>query len=341
MPRRRVEGAPRKSRKVPHRTPSLHAASVIGVDIGASKVATAVVDVHGQVVRESGRMRHENDGPEGVLRTVVEGIEACLVEDRPRRPSAIGVGIAGQVEEHTGLIHYSPNLRWKNFPLGDRLRAQFGVPVVVANDVRTAAVGEWRHGAGVGETDLFVLIVGTGVGGAAIVGGRLLTGATNTLGEVGHWTLVAGGRPCHCPNRGCFEAYVGGWALAERARELVARELEAAEPLVRRAGSIDRITGQTVTQAYRAGDPLARELVQETIEYLESGAVGIVNAFNPRRLILGGGMIQGLPDVIPGIQAAIRKRSQPAAAEVQVVRSVLGDHAAIVGAAAIAREQLS
>jgi glucokinase len=314
---------------------------IVGVDVGASKVSAATVDARGVVENETVRRRQSGDGPEEVLATIVEAVRSTLTSQEAAGIGAIGLGIAGQVEAETGVIRYSPNLRWENIPLGDRIRTAFRAPVVVANDVHAAAVGEWRYGAGMGERDLFVLIVGTGVGGAAVVDGHLLTGATNTFGEVGHVTLVAGGRPCHCPNRGCLEAYVGGWALAERARELVARELEAAEPLVRRAGSIDQITGQTVTQAYREGDPLARRLVHETIDYLEAGVVGIVNTFNPHRLLIGGGMLQGLPDVIPGIQEAIRRRCQPAAANVEVRRGRLGDQAAIVGAARLARERLS
>jgi glucokinase len=315
--------------------------TVIGIDVGATKIAAAIVGREGKVSGETVRERREADGPEEVLAIMIEAVRTSLRKYRGLRPDAIGVGIAGQVEARTGLIHYSPNLRWENFPLGDRLRTAFHVPVVVANDVQAAVVGEWHHGAGIGESDLFMLVIGTGVGGGAVIGGKLLTGSTNTFGEVGHLTLVAGGRPCHCPNRGCFEAYVGGWAVAERARELVARELEAAEPLVRRAGSIDRITAQTVTEAYRAHDALAINLIRDTIGYLETGIVGIVNTFNPRRLILGGGMIQGLPDVIPGIQAAIRDRCQPAAAGVEVVRAGLKRHSAIVGAASLARERLN
>ncbi|MFZ1024545.1 MAG: ROK family protein, partial [Thermoplasmata archaeon] len=312
---------------------------VVGVDIGATKIAAAIVSPRGRVGDETVRNRRETDGPEAVVATIVEATRTTLSKMRGAQLAAIGVGIAGQVEAESGLIHYSPNLRWENFPLGDQLRAAFDAQVMVANDVHAALVGEWRHGAGIGELDLFMLVVGTGVGGGAIVGGRLLTGSTNTFGEVGHLTLVAGGRPCHCPNRGCFEAYVGGWAVAERARELVARELEAAEWLVQRAGSIDLITAQTVTQAYREGDPLVATLVRETIDYLEAGVVGIVNTFNPHRVILDGGMIQGLPDVVPGIQEAIRRRCQPAAAFVEVVRARLGEHAAIVGAASLARER--
>jgi glucokinase len=312
---------------------------VIGVDIGATKVAAAQVSASGELVQHSGRVIHRNDGAEGVLRTVVESIHAC--QDLARGPvAAIGIGIAGQVEAGSGKIHYSPNLRWRNFPLGDRIRAEFEAPVAVMNDARAAAFGEWQCGAGVGERNLFVLIVGTGIGGAVVVDGTLLVGATNTLGEVGHITLVSGGRPCHCPNHGCFEAYAGGWAVGEIARERAAADPVAARALIERAGRLERLDAQIVTQASREGDPFAEGLVREALDHLASGAVAVVNAFNPGVLVLGGGMVEGIPRSIAVVQAAIRERCQPAAAGAKVVPAQLGDRAPLIGAAAVARESL-
>ncbi|MCI4349102.1 MAG: ROK family protein, partial [Thermoplasmata archaeon] len=158
--------------------------------------------------------------------------------------------------------------------------------------------------------------------------------------EIGHTVVRAGGRPCHCPGQGCLEAYASGWAIAERAQERVRTEAQRARRLVRRAGSIDSIDAKSVGDLAHEGDPLCSELMAETATYLSEGVAGIVNAFNPARLILGGGVIEGSPELIDAIRARVRTHCQPPAAEaVEVVRAALGHDAIIVGAAVFARER--
>ncbi|MGI0151809.1 MAG: ROK family protein, partial [Thermoplasmata archaeon] len=149
---------------------------------------------------------------------------------------------------------------------------------------------------------------------------------------------VHDGRRCHCPNRGCLEAYVSGWAIAERAREAARRDPGRAGELQRRAGAITGIDSATVGDAARAGDPLAREILADTIAHLASGIVGIVNACNPRLVILGGGVIEGIPGVLGPLRTQVRRRALRAAtARLRIVRAELGTNAGIIGAAALAR----
>ena len=209
------------------------------------------------------------------------------------------------------------------------------------NDAHAATLAEWRFGAGRGATDLFCMFLGTGIGGSAVVGGRLLEGGSHALGEVGHITVVAGGRKCHCPNWGCLEAYVGGWAISERAREAVRGDRVAGIALVSRAGALESITAQTVFQTYRTGDLLSGRLVRETERYLADGAVSVVNAFNPSLLVLGGGIVAGLPELVPVVEAAIRARCQPPAASAQVLIASFGENAPLVGAGQSARDHVS
>jgi glucokinase len=169
----------------------------------------------------------------------------------------------------------------------------------------------------------------------------LLEGASNAFGEVGHSVLVAGGRPCHCPARGCLEAYVGGWAIAERARERVRSDPTNGEELRRRAGSIAAIDARMVGEAAHAGDRLALDLIRETGDYLASGVVGLVNAFNPARVLLGGGIIEGSPELMEPVVARVAVECQPPAAQVAtVMRVALGHDATLVGAAELARDRL-
>jgi glucokinase len=332
MPRRKRGGASPKSR------PSGRGPLVLGIDLGATKVVSGVVAPDGTILRHSGRHVHANDGPGGVIRTVARSARACLAAGEPM-PTRIGVAVAAQVDPRTGTVVHAPNLGWRDVPLARRLSEELGRPVVIVNDARAATLAEWKHGAGVGANDLFCLTLGTGVGGSAVVGGRLLEGGSHALGEVGHMTIVVGGRRCHCPNWGCLEAYVGGWAIAERAQEAVRADPEGGADLAERAGSIEGITAQLVFQAYRAGDPLAGRIVRETERFLADGAISIVNAFNPAVLVLQGGLVAGLPEFLPVVESAIRARCQPPAAGARVVAAKIGEDASLVGAACVARDR--
>ena len=301
-------------------------------------MVSALVTPDGKVVRHSGRHLHEGEEFERIMATVERSVHAVM-EGLTTEISVAGAGVAAQVDERTGVVLHAPNLGWTDRPFGERLEEMLGVPVRVLNDARAATFGEWKLGAGAGETDLFYLVVGTGIGGSAVVDGQMLRGSKGAAGEVGHMTIVSGGRRCHCPNRGCLEAYAGGWAIAERAQEAARREPKRAGGLLRAAGgTLREITARRVFDAYRARDRLAGRIVRETLEYLADGAVGIANAFNPQLMVLGGGVVEGLPETRAAVERGIRLRCQPPASRARVVRAGLGEDGVVIGAAAWARD---
>jgi glucokinase len=334
MPKAKDPGRTPRGRSAPHVGSDL----VLGIDLGATKVVSALVDPRGRVVHSSGRHLHANDGPGGVIATLVRSAHACL-EFAPETPTIVGVAVAAQVDPRTGTVVHAPNLGWRDVPLARRVGDELGLQPFVVNDARAAAYAEWQFGAGVGSSDMFCLALGTGIGGSVVFGGVLIEGGSHAAGEVGHLTIVSGGRRCHCPNWGCFEAYVGGWAIGERTREAVGADPVAGAEIVRQAGSLEAITAQTLFHAYRGGDPLARRLVRETERYLTDGAVSVVNAFNPSVLVLGGGLIAGMPEFVPAVEGAVRARCQPPAAGARVVHARFAEEAPVIGVAALAREQ--
>ncbi len=312
----------------------------LGVDLGGTKVETALVDAAGCILASQRRLTYPEKGPDRVIADIVVCVESC-VGAAGKIAHGLGVGVAGQVDR-AGTLRFSPNLRWRNVPLKARLEEELGMPVVITNDVRAATWGEWQHGAGQGVDDLVCLFVGTGVGGGIVSGGRLLEGCHNSAGELGHMTIVNGGRQCHCPNRGCLEAYAGGWAIAKRAQEAVRANPQSGQQLVALAESIQQISAATVAQAYTNGNPLASRLVEETAQYLAAGVVSIVNAFNPCLLILGGGVIQGLPSYVPAVEHTVRENALQTAVEgLHIVIAALGDKAGVIGAAALARNKIA
>lgn len=313
----------------------------VGVDLGGTKVLASLVEPGGRVVASERRETDVQAGFEGVVGQVVAAVRACLDRAGPLPVAGVGVGVAGQVMAETGVVSRAPNLFWTDAPLRSALEHALDLPVAVLNDVKAAAWGEWRHGAGAGATDVVVVFVGTGVGGGVISDRRLVSGCTNTAGELGHLTVVAGGRPCRCGNRGCLEAYAGGWAIAERAREAVAASPDEGTALVERAGSPDAITSETVHEARADGDPLATRLVDETAGILAAGMVGVVNAFNPCTLVLGGGVVQHVPLYLERVREHVAERALEAAVgELRITAAELGAEAGTIGAASYTREWL-
>ncbi len=312
----------------------------MGVDLGGSKIETALVNTDGGILASHHRSTHPEKNPDKVIADIVASTKICLREAN-QAAWGLGIGVAGQVDKLTGTVRFAPNLGWRNMPLRARLEEALGLPVVINNDVRAATWGEWRHGAGQGVDDLVCLFIGTGIGGGIISGGCLLKGCYNSAGELGHITIIASGRQCRCPNQGCLEAYASGWAIAERAQEAVRADPRAGQTLVALADDIQHISAATISRAYSDGDSLALRLMEETAQYLAAGVVGIVNAFNPCLLILGGGVIQGLPEYIPLIERSVRANALETAVEhLRIVTAALGNKAGVIGAAALARSKI-
>ncbi|MFC2013553.1 ROK family protein [Chloroflexota bacterium] len=310
---------------------------ILGVDLGGTKIETSLVDTTGHILASHRSPTQPEKGPDGVINDIIECVNSCLGE-ASQSAQALGIGMAGQIEKDTGIVRFAPNLGWHSIPLRAKLEEALALPVIVTNDVRAATYGEWLYGTGQGVKDLVCLFVGTGVGGGIVSGGRLLEGCNNTSGELGHMTIVSGGRQCHCRNQGCLEAYAGGWAIGERVQEAVRNDLKAGKALITLAGSVEKISAATVTEAYANGDPLAQRMVEETAQFLAAGLVGIINAFNPCLVVLGGGVIQGLPVYTSLVQHMVRLKALETALEgLRIVTAALGNKAGVIGAAALAR----
>lgn len=320
MVHRGASGRPRRS-----------GGTILGVDLGATNLRAALVDLEGRIVRRAAPEPVVDRRPAAVLAAI-----GRMARELDPDASAVGVGIsvAAQVDAGGQHVRYAPNLGWQGVPVGRRLSRLLGVPVVLTNDARAATWAEWKLGRGRGCDQLFVLVVGTGVGGGAVVDGHWLSGSACAVGEIGHVTIVAGGRKCTCPNAGCLEAYAGGWAIAERAREAIRADPEAGEAVRRLAGSVDAVTSQTIALAAVRGDPLAVRLREQTAGYLADGAVSVVNAFNPELVLLVGGVVDSWPGIGRKLEGAARRRCQPPAANgVRIRRGALGSDAPLLGAA--------
>lgn len=314
----------------------------VGVDLGGTKIEVALVDATGSVLMRRGLATRIGEGPVVIQTEIIETV-MDLRERAGAGPAALGIGVAGQVDPVTGTVHFAPNLQWREVPIGRVLRDALGMPVFVTNDVRAATWGEWLHGAGRGCGDIVCLFVGTGIGGGVVSGGRMLTGCSNTAGELGHITVDLDGPLCNCGNHGCMEALAGGWAIARRAREAVGNDPVAGALLLRKAGGrAEGINARAVSQAYAEGDPMASRILESAVRALAAGAVSLVNAFNPSLLILGGGVIEGLPWLVDRVDREVHRRALAVAgAPLQVIPSRLGNDAGVIGAGIMAMRLLT
>jgi glucokinase len=261
----------------------------IGVDIGGTKILAGIVTDEGDVVSTARRPTPRNDAND-VLDLVAEVVNE-LVESTPEPIVGVGLGVAGLVDADRSRVYFAPNLRWSQVPVRALLEASTGLPVVVENDGNVAAWGEYVYGAGRGVRDLILVTVGTGIGGGIVIDGALFRGAHGVAGEIGHINAVPDGRPCGCGRNGCLEQYASGNALVREARLLAAeRRSEAGALLALGDGTPEGVQGVHVTEAAKAGDPVATEAFSVVGTWLGRGLADLAATLDPEVFVIGGGV---------------------------------------------------
>ncbi|HEX8306191.1 MAG TPA: ROK family glucokinase [Jatrophihabitans sp.] len=311
-------------------------ALAIGVDIGGTKVAAGVVDDEGRVIDSTRRPTPGSDvaRTEAVIAEVVNELSAR------HRVSAVGIGAAGWIANDLATVLFSPHLAWRDEPLRDALAEAIGVPVVVENDANAAAWAEYRYGAARGARVAVMVTMGTGIGGGLVVDGVLYRGAYGVGCEYGHMCVVPDGRRCACGNRGCWEMYASGRALARDARELADVSPVGAHRLMTLAGGdLNQLTGPLVTEAAREGDPAAVEIYTAMGRWLGRGLANLAAVIDPTVFVIGGGVSEA-GDLLLGParqafgESLTGRGFRPAA---DILLAELGPQAGLVGAADLAR----
>ncbi|KQR00726.1 glucokinase [Arthrobacter sp. Leaf141] len=308
----------------------------IGIDIGGTKVAAGVVDAEGRILREARRSTPGND-PRAVERVIVELVAEL---GQGHRIWSVGIGAAGWMDLDGGTVLFSPHLAWRNEPLRANLQRLLRRPVLLANDADAAAWAEWRFGAGQGEDRLVCITLGTGIGGAMVMDGRVERGRFGVAGEFGHQVIMPGGHRCECGNRGCWEQYASGNALGREARLLASANSPMAQDLLTAVGGhADAITGVVVTELALAGDSASRELLEEVGEWLGLGLANLAAALDPGLFVIGGGLCSaGELLVEPARKAFARNLTGRGFRPVAGIElAALGPKAGLIGAADLSR----
>lgn len=254
-----------------------------------------------------------------------------------RRPTAIGVSFGGPVDHAAGVVRVSYHVPgWEQFPLAQRLEAEFGVPARVDNDGNAAALGEQRFGAGVGRESLLYVTVSTGVGGGWVLGGQIWRGTNGIAGEFGHMTLDPNGPQCQCGRRGCVERLASGPWLAQHARDLLAQHPnEGARLRALTHGDVEAVDARRVAEAAGLGDELAWTALSSAARALGTAIGNVVNLMDPGRVVLGGGVSHSGPRYWAAVRAAADAVALPDA-RFEIVPAALGDEAPLWGAVALA-----
>ena len=313
-------------------------AMTIGVDIGGTKVAAGLVDASGSI---SSKVRvpmvATGDAATGFA-AVRNAVEAVFAECPEARTAVKGIGICspGPLDPKTGVVLNPPNVPcWRGFPLAAETERAFGVAARVDNDANAAGLAEVLWGAGAGYANVFYATLGTGIGTGIVFDRRIYHGRTGLAAEGGHMTIDYNGPLCGCGKRGCIEVLCSGPAIAIRARgKLAADRLSKVLDLA--GGDTRQVRAEHVGQAYREGDRLATEVLQETAHLLAIWLGNIVDLLEPDVMVVGGGVSELMSSFFAGIVAELPAWSiNPRAAEIPLVAARYGADAGIAGAAAL------
>lgn len=305
----------------------------IGVDVGGTNIKLALVDNQGNISFSETIPTRAEMGYEYTVNSIIEAIRTLIDKSKTSSGSVegIGFGFPGQIDYTNGIIRHTTNIPgWDNIPLSKLIEKEFSIPTHVDNDVRCATLGEFHYGAGQGCQNLVCITVGTGIGGGIILNGKIVRGASNSAGEIGHIKLNMNDGPlCGCGDRGCFEAFVSGPSIVSMAQDYIkggksTKYRELANP---------DITPYIVAQAANQGDAVAKRIFTTMGEYLGIGLASVVNLLNPEKIIIGGGIAQAGDILFNPIRETINKRALVISAEaVQIVPAQLGNSAGLIGA---------
>jgi glucokinase len=313
----------------------------LGFDLGGTKILAVVFDEN---FRPLARRRKRTRGQEGAaegLRRMIGLVETLLeaVGIGAHQLAGIGVGCPGPLDLNKGVVLEMPNLGWKKVKVKAELEKAFGCPAVVVNDVDAGVYGEFRFGAARGSRCVVGVFPGTGIGGGAVYEGQIIRGERGSALEIGHIPIVRDGRLCGCGRRGCLETVAGRLAISAAAAMAAVRG--EAPHLLRNTGTdLQNIRSQALADAIAGGDQAVEAIVREAARTIGWAMAGIVNVLTPDTVLLGGGLVEDMPELFRAeIEAALRTQVMPAFEDTyKVVLAKLGGDATVTGAAALAEQ---
>ena len=310
----------------------------IGIDLGGTKILTALVDKQtGEVIHSVKKKTKKDKGPKNIIKKMIDSIDELLNETPIDEISSIGIGAAGQVDRKNGILIAAVNLDCYDLNIREKIKKHYNLPVYLGNDVEIAAMGELKFGAAKGYKDVVCIFVGTGVGSAIIKDGKIIKGATGTAGEIGHIIVDLNGRPCACGAHGCLEAYASRSAIEKRIEGALKKGRSSV--IIDYMESGKSITSHMIHDAIEQGDELVTQCVNEAAEYLSGGIASVINLINPELIVLGGGLIEAVDYFYQQVIKKAKAKSLPVpASKIEFKKAGLGDYSGVIGAAFLENE---
>jgi glucokinase len=323
---------------------SKHSGPILGVDIGGTKVAVGLVARDGKILTQGRKPMMATGTADAALQAVTGAIDSLSSSASGGGFQSIGICAPGPLDPKTGVVLNPPNLPcWRNFPLVDSIAKQYSLPVRLDNDANAAALAETRWGVARGFRYVFYATIGTGIGTGIVLDGQIYHGNTGSAGEGGHVSIDYRGPLCSCGKHGCIEVLAAGPAIGARARTKLGAEPSRHSTILDLAkGSVAAVTSELVGQAYVAGDPLAQEVLLDTVEVLTPWLGNIVDLLDPDVLVMGGGVAAMLRPFFDEIKNRLPSWCvNPRASEIPLLMAHYGADAGIAGGAALCSENLS
>ena len=313
----------------------------LGIDLGGTNIAVGVVDENYQII---GRGKNKTRVPcsseemcEQLAVTAFAALEdaGVTIDDIPW----VGIGTPGTVNRELGVVEFSNNLYFNNFPLKRMLQERMKKEVIVENDANAAAYGEYQAGALKGARNALAITLGTGVGSGIIIDGKIYSGSNFCAGEMGHTVIVFNGRHCSCGRDGCWERYSSATGLIISTKEAMLANPDKESPIWKLVdGNLDNVNGRTAFDAMRAGDPVGKKVVDEYIAYLGCGLANCVKTLQPDILCIGGGICnEGETLLAPVREYVDREQYGGAKVRTKICKAQLGNDAGIIGAALLGK----
>lgn len=314
----------------------------IGTDLGGTNIKVSVFDERFHLVGENRTPTEVSYGSEHVLNRMLENITSLLEQLGLTSEDirCMGIGVPGILDIRNGISRFSPNFpQWKEVPIVAWMENHLRIPCYIDNDARVNLYGEWKFGAGKHRDHVLMITLGTGLGGAAVVDGKVIYGSTGSAGEIGHINMFREGRPCRCGSSGCLGRYVSALGILRTFREKI--EAGGSSIILDWVnGDLNQITAEMLSDAYDEGDPLAIETMKETGELLGYGLCAVFSLYNPEIIIVGGGMSNTGERLLQYTKQILDTHALRIPYNAcTMVTAVLGDAAGMLGAAVYAKEQ--
>jgi glucokinase len=313
---------------------------VAGVDIGGTNTLFGLVDKDGNIIAEDRILTTSYPGIQNFVSVLSGSIQQLISQSKDLKLVGIGIG-APNANYHKGTIEMAPNLAWKGIvPLSSLVKEKIKVPVAITNDANAAAMGEMIFGGAKEMKDFIILTLGTGLGSGIVVNGELVYGHTGFAGELGHSTVVPGGRDCGCGRQGCLETYASATGLVRTVLYLLS---EMKEESSLREISPSRLTSKQIAEAASKGDAIALEAFDYTGEMLAFGIINAVVFSSPEAVFLFGGLIKAGELLFEPVRKYTDLNIQPVfKGTVKILPSAIPENnAGVLGAAALAWKELS